>query len=1795
MSMMNTSQFFGKKDGWDEQAAFLEIWEREFSSFPDSIPGKPGFIAFGTEITKLETELMVDPEKLIWQYFPLRVNYCSEQVSYLLQTLSLKENISWTISELRHLTLDFEQRAKLKIPKYADMFCWANPIQQEASLLDEKLFFANLEMHDFDVQFLLFGGFMYFKKNELIRCNCIVPSEKTGLIFGPSNSFSKKRHPEFLDKLQKSNRLSRITIGDLRKSGASKFCWVLPGELKGCPHGGFLYLFENNPEKDRYFGLVGTTVNEDAFRRNWEEAVEEKRALEGYQDLKKMLKLAVKEGYQYQDLQKILYSGIETVEEKRALDKDLKMILDMEHAENSGTEEEKHCRNEEFFPESLPAFSESLLGLENHGSSEAKPLFQTESLEVDLQRKTWKDVVYKCNGTISQIHPVTMNAKQRNPVNIPIEASSFCRANPAESLNERKPTENSPEYKFFCFGGFMYFNNDDKLIACNFIEPDPLPGFPESLPGLDKCVTFEAKPSLLTESLEVDLERKTWKDKVYKWTGSISRVHPVTINAKQRVPVNIPSEAHFFCWANPAENFSETENSEFKFSPEVRAAYNFFSIGGFLYFNKELKLVACNFIEPGNGPGFLFGPPNLFHSNGHKNLFHSNVHTKFRDELEADRQLNKITIPHLQKAGATHFCWLLPGELKGCSLGGFLYIFNDESKNRYFSLMAVGDSEDCKAYWETEIDEINAVNDFRREFKIIITLAETLATESKPLLKKIFLSAAKTGQMSLITKFIEDSNTSNGIDDDIKADALMEAASKGHKEICGVLLANCSNKKNLLQKKKVICEDLPNKISGRRDISKTALQCATETGAWDTCLLLYKNAHPDGAQILSELLPEGKKKLFHHSAFEYVNSNLWQEIYGILLQNGRDVLLAEGSHHSNDSINKQWFFETSISLLQNNKNLVISLLQTNKNLKQLNETEMTNLLKWEVQVGGHNNKPQGEGHYKKHLQACQLLIEKGANFGEVLKDILAQDKTELPGRESELPGRESEVIPEQADKLERAGKESEAILERVEYLMEALSQSFVCVDLDTAFVQNLFKLFEDQDVPQFLKKAPYTALNLFLSDSFSKKEYETNKVQAKLFKISKLIHTKVVKLCDESLKPFFFLIKVAAAYAKRGEERSIHQGEYLLLRDHFVEIARDAMKIDEFANIDNTFQALGGDRDELLSFLKEETPISYAMRYSLDEIICSPHVQELLEQIWGIPRLLDALSPFEFEWPKSISTHLNLQDCWSFETYRKIPCMRALVAAFLKFAFLGMCYATLFSKDLSLQRSRSFVFMLVCIGYSVEQIYQHKVSGKKRKIILLILISIWTWMIWTDNPSSKYCNIVLAVTCAAIALFSLEFLNYLETFGFMMVAFSEIWHDFQIFAIFYFFLLCSFGVLFTFTDMDIAEFKDLRTALMTLVSGSFGNFDLSIFDTESSNLLNADLHLFGQVVFVIYLFVVYVILLNLLTALLTVTFTRNQDKKTEKFFLLKASFVRNFSPLLDNPLLGEKLLPAPLCIFNLLFFHKNSCGQLHDPLLFLFDVGLTTIVVIPWCWLLVFFTLLNQWGECSNKLKLKLRSIFNLCHKLSFTQKGLVQFIYLCTVVMSPLWFPCLVFKEVYQNDSRLEWVRARVEWIRKRKGSCFEYSGNNYCHKLDDTDGKTQNDSQPDNKTQTDAKDNDSQQKNRTQTKSNDDDSKKWNPALREKMKGLLEIFKTKTEKGEGLYWISKEVNRDGLLKDIVANNDKILHEQARMLEEMKDKLDRRLGNVESQLETRLAKVESQLFQLLEAKGVPVSVSEEK
>merc|ERR1719509_120534 len=152
----------------------------------------------------------------------------------------------------------------------------------------------------------------------------------------------------------------------------------------------------------------------------------------------------------------------------------------------------------------------------------------------------------------------------------------------------------------------------------------------------------------------------------------------------------IPQNAKWFCWLYPIALNDDIfkENSGAKLGD---SECTLLTVGGYVYFDKDKKVVQVNTLVPGN-TGLFFGPPKKFDKN-------------WIPDLQKEGRFHQITIKPLRDAGARHFCWIRPNEpiveyvsqnvTKKkilCPFGGFAYLFNDnpyqhDERNRYFEIL----------------------------------------------------------------------------------------------------------------------------------------------------------------------------------------------------------------------------------------------------------------------------------------------------------------------------------------------------------------------------------------------------------------------------------------------------------------------------------------------------------------------------------------------------------------------------------------------------------------------------------------------------------------------------------------------------------------------------------------------------------------------------------------------------------------------------------------------------------------------------------------------------------------------------------------------------------------------------------------------------------------------------------------------------------------------------------------------------------------------------------------------------
>eukprot|EP01012_Entosiphon_sulcatum_P027705 TRINITY_DN3341_c0_g1_i1.p1 TRINITY_DN3341_c0_g1~~TRINITY_DN3341_c0_g1_i1.p1 ORF type:complete len:533 (+),score=72.54 TRINITY_DN3341_c0_g1_i1:516-2114(+) len=165
--------------------------------------------------------------------------------------------------------------------------------------------------------------------------------------------------------------------------------------------------------------------------------------------------------------------------------------------------------------------------------------------------------------------------------------------------------------------------------------------------------------------------------------GPISEISRVNFTRNEKREANIPADAEYFCWAYPSVAFFSSTGKD--------ALSSFLKIGGFVYFDKEKKVVAVNGVKVGlglKGAGLCFCEPRELPPEAVEDLIH---------------QFVPVTAPDLLEAGAVSFMWMRPlleeripslAATGGVPFGGFAYLLKDGTRGgpkfgRYFAVKSI--------------------------------------------------------------------------------------------------------------------------------------------------------------------------------------------------------------------------------------------------------------------------------------------------------------------------------------------------------------------------------------------------------------------------------------------------------------------------------------------------------------------------------------------------------------------------------------------------------------------------------------------------------------------------------------------------------------------------------------------------------------------------------------------------------------------------------------------------------------------------------------------------------------------------------------------------------------------------------------------------------------------------------------------------------------------------------------------------------------------------------------------------
>lgn len=185
---------------------------------------------------------------------------------------------------------------------------------------------------------------------------------------------------------------------------------------------------------------------------------------------------------------------------------------------------------------------------------------------------------------------------------------------------------------------------------------------------------------------------KTVRDMGFNFNEDLlmSQVSPtsgITLTPAEKMEANIPEHASQFCWSYPVADREQLGEAK-----DMKVTY-FMKFGAFVYLNSKRWVLQATTLQPalpGTGGGLQFSRPKAWEPTWTKSL-------------EKAGRFQEITVPDFRNVGATHFCWLKPGEKifgqDGQPLptqpdvehGGFVYLFRGYRQrkiDRYFAIVS---------------------------------------------------------------------------------------------------------------------------------------------------------------------------------------------------------------------------------------------------------------------------------------------------------------------------------------------------------------------------------------------------------------------------------------------------------------------------------------------------------------------------------------------------------------------------------------------------------------------------------------------------------------------------------------------------------------------------------------------------------------------------------------------------------------------------------------------------------------------------------------------------------------------------------------------------------------------------------------------------------------------------------------------------------------------------------------------------------------------------------------------------
>jgi hypothetical protein len=211
----------------------------ELEAFPSKMPS---LSLAATSFRSTDFNFSGD-QKLEWSLQVNTLGFAAHRFITSQMSGTEKDTIKGVVSMMQDVTLSQEELEALGIVAEARYFVFSYPV-----VTSQELKPSAKDSQVADIAFLLFGGYMYFDSDLVLRdVRAVLPASEGSIRFGPSQPWL----PEWTAALD-AQRWRPVTLPSLRAVGVRYFTWLRAGEtVEGstlCRNGGFAYLFHEPSE-----------------------------------------------------------------------------------------------------------------------------------------------------------------------------------------------------------------------------------------------------------------------------------------------------------------------------------------------------------------------------------------------------------------------------------------------------------------------------------------------------------------------------------------------------------------------------------------------------------------------------------------------------------------------------------------------------------------------------------------------------------------------------------------------------------------------------------------------------------------------------------------------------------------------------------------------------------------------------------------------------------------------------------------------------------------------------------------------------------------------------------------------------------------------------------------------------------------------------------------------------------------------------------------------------------------------------------------------------------------------------------------------------------------------------------------------------------------------------------------------------------------------------------------------------------------------------------------------------------